>query len=246
MGGRVGGQCSAVLVSYPLSPTIVPFSFLRFVVTRTTGTMHNQRVGLEGEDLIDDYKLQYRLGLIPDMLRSVLAPIVGAVMGARLSRMLVTLRSAMSAKEYWKTLADRTKYKQRFENVYRKHQLDCIVTPGTGLPAHAHGKFGQVTLAVMYMSLYNVLDWSAGSVPITVVNATENGVYEGSRFNDTYDAKGKEQMQDSLGLPIGVQIAAPSGKEEVVLRVMKELEQVVQFRQKHEPKGLGAALLSRM
>ena len=45
--------------------------------------MHFQRKGLQGEDMLDDYKLQNYLGLIPDVLRHMLAPIVSKLFGER-------------------------------------------------------------------------------------------------------------------------------------------------------------------
>ena len=153
----------------------------------------------------------------------------------------------MSARDYWDTLADRTKYKKRFENCYRAHNLDVLLTPGTALPAHTHGTFGDIALAVCYLSIYNVLDWASGCIPITTVNAKENNVYVGTGVGDSTDQKGQIQMRDALGMPIGVQIAAPSGKEEMVLRVMGEIEEIVQFRTKFEAKGMEADVFpSRM
>ena len=73
--------------------------------------------GLEGEDLLDEYKLQYNLGRIPDALRTVLGPVIKMILGERMARMLTTLRTTMSAKEYWNTLANRTVYKTKFEKV---------------------------------------------------------------------------------------------------------------------------------
>lgn len=208
--------------------------------------MHFQRKGLQGEDMLDDYKLQYYLGLIPDVLRHMLAPIVSKLFGERMSRLLVTLRTSMSAKEYWATLATRTEYKKRFENVYRNYSLDCLLTPGSALPAHLHGKFSTIVLGNCYMSLYNLLDWCAGSVPITVVSQAEDGIYKGSIYQDNYDQKARDQMIGAAGLPIGIQIAAPSGKEETVLKAMRDLEEVIQFRTTYEPNGLGKELPSRL
>lgn len=121
-----------------------------------------------------------------------------------------------------------------------------MLTPGTALPAHTHQKFSDVTLGVLYLSLFNLLDWTAGTVPVTVVRKEEDGKYEGSVHQDKYDHKGKEQMTHATGLPMGVQISGPSGHEEIVLRAMKDLENVIQFRNKFEPKGLGKDLPSRM
>ena len=129
---------------------------------------------------------------------------------------------------------------------FRHHKLDLLLTPGTALPAHTHQKFSDVTLGVIYLSLFNLLDWTAGTVPVTVVRKEEDGKYEGSVHQDKYDHKGKEQMTHATGLPMGVQISGPSGHEEIVLRAMKDLENVIQFRNKFEPKGLGKDLPSRM
>jgi fatty acid amide hydrolase len=210
------------------------------------GDAHFQTRGLEGEALLDEYQLQAFLSTIPDFVRPALSQIIRLVLGERMGRMVHTLQSEMTARDYWNTLADRTIYKKRFESVFRHHNLDLLLTPGTALPAHTHGDFGKIALAVCYQAVYNVLDWTSGCLPITVVRAEEEGQYQGSPFNDETDLNARAQLENAAGLPMGVQIAAPSGYEEMVLRAMRDVEDVVAFRQKHEPKGLGDALRSRM
>jgi hypothetical protein len=83
-------------------------------------------------------------------------------------------------------------------------------------------------------------------VLIVVVSQAEDGIYKGSIYQDNYDQKARDQMIGAAGLPIGIQIAAPSGKEETVLKAMRDLEEVIQFRTTYEPNGLGKELPSRL
>ena len=45
-------------------------------------------------------------------------------------------------------------------------------------------------------------------------------------------------MKNSAGMPIGVQVVCPPHHEERTLRLMKEIEEHVCFREQHEAKGL--------
>ena len=57
----------------------------------------------------------------------------------------------------------------------------------------------------------------------------EEGIYDASKYNDSYDRACKRAMEQSVGLPIGVQVASLPFKDELVLRIMKEIEMEITF-----------------
>ena len=80
----------------------------------------------------------------------------------------------------------------------------------------------------LYTWMYNVLDLPTGSLPITLVQEGEDTKIEGKeRTVDIIYLKMKAEMDGAVGLPVNVQVASYPNKDEMVLRVMKEIEESV-------------------
>jgi fatty acid amide hydrolase len=71
--------------------------------------------------------------------------------------------------------------------------------------------------------LFNVLGMPAGVAPITTVRDGEIGSYDADADKAVQTAH--ETEQGSVGLPVAVQIAARHWREDIVLALMKALEQ---------------------
>ena len=54
-----------------------------------------------------------------------------------------------------------------------KYNLDAIIMPGFAMPAVKHGFSNDLPSAACYTFLWNILDFPAGSLPITTVNNDE-------------------------------------------------------------------------
>ena len=108
-------------------------------------------------------------------------------------------------------------------------ELDGIICPGGALPALRHGQFRNLQPSFSYTTLFNLLDWPAGVVPITTVTKDEEGIYDASSNADSYDRVAQKEMEESKGLPIGVQVACLPYRDEMVLRIMKEVETEICF-----------------
>ena len=61
-------------------------------------------------------------------------------------------------------------------------------------------------------------------VPVTRATEADEKANEHYPVHDDWDTKIKLACRGSVGLPVGVQLAAPPWKDEVCLRAMKELE----------------------
>jgi fatty acid amide hydrolase len=98
------------------------------------------------------------------------------------------------------------------------------VCPPHALAAHTHGT-GDDLMAITagsYATVFNVLGFPAGVVPVTRVRAGEDS--DRSRRRDVPTRKALAVEHGSVGLPIGVQVVARSWREDVVLGVMAALE----------------------
>ncbi|CAD8088821.1 unnamed protein product [Paramecium sonneborni] len=99
--------------------------------------------------------------------------------------------------------------------------IDVIISPAFGLPA------------IIYL-MWNVLDFPAGSLPITTVQNDQDLEIPGKQNSwDVIYRFMKNDLQGAIGLPVNVQVAALPNQDEMVLRVMKEIETAVKFNSKH-------------
>ncbi len=238
----------------PALPGIGDIFGLYARLIQADGGMQAMRGGIEGEALMPEYQFQYRMStLIPDWLRPAVARVLRGVAGERFTRLgVLTPRSTTSGWQYWESIADRVKYRARFDAVWRAHELDALVTVGMPYPAHKHSMFSKVIAGNAWMFWANCLEYVSGVVPVSVVTAEEEGYgYDAGRHKgDPWAKAAAETMKGSAGLPVGVQILAPPGKEELVLRVMGEVERAVRFREQHAPQGIlggeGGCLTARL
>lgn len=86
------------------------------------------------------------------------------------------------------------------------------------------------------MFIANLLMWPCGTVPVTIVGDNEQHY----RLEDLPENQRDEMarltqkvMDNSSGMPLSIQVMSAPFQDETCLRVMKELEKLVQF--KHKP-----------
>ncbi|OBT93145.1 hypothetical protein VE01_09187 [Pseudogymnoascus verrucosus] len=134
-----------------------------------------------------------------------------------------------SAFEQWKLVARREAYKARWHEWWEKEaKVDFILTPPNATPAVPHDAMGDACSSCGYTFLWNLIDYTAGIVPITHVDRTLdalpasfslrklNGVARGAYMH--YDADAMH------GLPVAVQVVGRRLEEEKVLAAMERLE----------------------
>nr|CAH8839364.1 unnamed protein product [Trichobilharzia regenti] len=141
------------------------------------------------------------------------------------------LDGARGEKEVLNLISDIEEYRREFQRAMEEAgDLDAIICPVFPFPAFPKSaKSLFVTPAIAYTILYNTLDYPAGTVSMGHVNRDD--VEESKTLAENYKRSGDrfhsevfKQQELSEGLPIGVQIVGKPWKEEVVLRIMKELE----------------------
>lgn len=71
----------------------------------------------------------------------------------------------------------------------------------------------------MYANIWNVLDMTVGSLPVTVVEKGEER-YE-CKYSDLYSRATQKNMEGTEGLPVGVQVISLPYYDEKVLGLMK-------------------------
>ena len=153
-------------------------------------------------------------------------PALGAGLAAagqrRLSHLIRTTGLRTQA-ETQALVARRDAYRKRFEAAVTAAGIDVIICPPHALPALTHGASADLGPASFnYTMPYNLLGWPAGVVPVSRVRPGETD--RRPRRVDMTDLAARRVDKDSAGLPVGVQVVARPGREDLILAVMSAVE----------------------
>lgn len=161
------------------------------------------------------------LGMIPKWLRPAVAQGLDWTWQPRMGELIRSAGYA-SADRYWQLTKQRERFTVDFCAQLRAKNIDALLCPPHALPALTHGSTQYLAAAASYAMLFNLVGMPAGVVPVTRVQAGEEGDRPASW--DAIDYAARKVEADSAGLPVGVQIAAHHWREDVVLRLMQALE----------------------
>lgn len=158
---------------------------------------------------------------LPRSTLKVLAGVLDQVGQHHLATNLSSM-GRLSTDEYWQLVEERSRYRQQFVDGLRAGGFDAILCPPTALPAFLHGSSYNLLNVTSYASLYNLIGLPTGVVAATRVRPHEES--ERRPGHDMVERAAYKVEHGSAGLPVGVQVAALHWREDVVLAVMKALE----------------------
>ena len=133
---------------------------------------------------------------------------------------------------FWKLVEAQMAYQERFLHAVESDTsgpFDVILCPVTAVPALPHGATKRLVLAGGFTSLYNVLGWPAGVVPVTQVRPGEESARKRSLDGMVRAARAAER--GSAGLPVGVQVVARPWREHIALAAMRAIEESARMRE---------------
>lgn len=129
--------------------------------------------------------------------------------------------------DLWRITKAARDYRLVLLDAMERARVDILLCPPHATPAVPHQKSAQFTLGGSYSMLYNLLQFPAGVLPVSLVRPTEtdrpteNVNARGDRFDQIAHAVDAA----SAGLPVGVQVAGRPYADEEVLAVMLALEE---------------------
>ncbi|XP_030429207.1 vitamin D3 hydroxylase-associated protein-like [Gopherus evgoodei] len=176
-------------------------------------------------DIVDlTLKSQINCYRLPILVKKILALILKPVY-PRIASNLNALCGVGSAKSLWKHHVAVAAYRTEFIAKWRKLELDVMLCPALG-PAFNKGYPGKLLAATSYTNLYNVLNFPAGVVPVSVVTEADEEELKNYRghYGDPWDKRLREAVEGAVGLPVTIQCVALPWQEELCLRFMKEVE----------------------
>ena len=133
----------------------------------------------------------------------------------------------LSYKEFCILGGEVADFKFQYNKYWQGLELDAAICPIWPLVAPLHETTVDLAHAFSYSFFWNLLDFPAGVVPVKLVEEGEN-TYE-STSTDSYVRVAKENMRESVGLPVCIQVTGSTYKDEKVLRVMKIIQDYYNF-----------------
>ncbi|KAI1809529.1 amidase [Poronia punctata] len=133
-----------------------------------------------------------------------------------------------SAYENWQLVAKREAYRSKWFEWWNKAGIDFILAPTNATPAVPHDGMKDAVSSCGYTFMFNVLDYTAGCIPITHVDKELDQLPSGFSIRKLNGvAQGAYKLYDAQamhGLPVGIQVIGRRLEEEKVLSIMKRVE----------------------
>jgi fatty acid amide hydrolase len=128
-----------------------------------------------------------------------------------------------TADGYWQLTYRAAEFTRAFLAQLAAQHFDAIICPPHTLPAVLHGEADADLLpAAGHQLLLNLLGVPCGVVPAGRVEADDLAVERA--VHDALTGRCRRNERGSVGLPVGVQVAAPHWRDDIVLAVMQQLE----------------------
>jgi len=134
----------------------------------------------------------------------------------------------ISSYDLMASLAKRTELIRKVIGQLKAVGAEAILMPAAITPAPQIGKGDGSELANIHVFAASHLAFPTGVVPVTVVRDDEQ-TYEAAR-GDIVAKAIAEAVAGSAGLPVGVQVSAMPFRDELCLRLMREMEEVIAFK----------------
>lgn len=151
------------------------------------------------------------------------------VAGQRWLSRLMHMAGPRSADAYWQMTTAATEYAHQFWrrlDVQFGRRVDALVLPAHPLPALRHGTALDLLPTASYCYLANLLGAPAGVTPWTYVREDEQSYPHGAKL-DVVDCLARWTMNQSAGLPVGVQVIARPWEDHIALALMAAIENEV-------------------
>ncbi|NXF47147.1 FAAH1 hydrolase, partial [Oceanites oceanicus] len=212
----------------PFSPPRIPYVMTELFLKTFFADGGHAWLDVFTGDIVDpSLKPQVNCCKIPKLGKKLLALILKPLQFLLLLKLknVATISTCRSVKEMWNHHHQIQAYRTEFIARWRELRLDVVLCPVLG-PAFTTGYPGKLLTAISSTMLYNVLNFPAGVVPVSTVTESDEeelNLYQGC-CDDPWDRTLKEAVAGAVGLPVAVQCVALPWREELCLRLMKEVE----------------------
>ncbi|KXN86624.1 Fatty acid amide hydrolase 1 [Leucoagaricus sp. SymC.cos] len=190
---------------------------------------------------------------LPRFVRSFLAWIVENVVGDSLFANVMRLVRPKPVHQYHALVAQRDAFTRNFyQQVWEKYGIDGIIAPVQALPQLPHGGCNNFLALAESTTYYNLVDHSAGVIPVTRVDSEKDQISEdwwkepnhGSKVLESGLFGGRKPLyrpNEMHGMPIAIQVVGRRWEDEKVLAMMKVVDAALGSNRGFGPGALNVA-----
>uniref|UniRef100_V9KM32 Fatty-acid amide hydrolase 1 n=1 Tax=Callorhinchus milii TaxID=7868 RepID=V9KM32_CALMI len=182
---------------------------------------------MDGDIIDPNMKQQFFMCKIPTIIKKILSFLLKPF-SPRIADFLKAASGVSSVTLLWEYHNAAEVYSDEYMNQWKKQDLDVLLCPSLG-PAFKFGYAGKLIAAASGMSIFNLLNYPAGIVPVSKVSEQDEEElkhYTGYN-NDFWDRTFKKAVMGGVGLPLAVQCVALPWQDELCLYFMREVERLV-------------------
>ena len=143
-----------------------------------------------------------------------------------LSRVSPIEKLFSKSEELWLGAQQRDKFVRKYLELLDAAGVDVIICPGQQLPAPPTGVLGTMMAGVLPYIPWNVMNFPAGIVPVSTWGPADDKEMETFPRDDIFYKMMSSYCEGAGGLPLCVQVVGKPFKDEQVLRVMSNIEQL--------------------
>jgi fatty acid amide hydrolase len=200
-------------------PRLVEHVFLQYAAMSADNGAIVRR-GLEGSEVDPVIMGLRRVAEIPPLVRKGLARAALIAGEERVARGLETI-GGKSVEQFWAITNQLRAWRFEVTDAMDRAGIDAIVCPPHATAALPHFGGKDFHLAASPSSVWNVLQFPAGVVPVTRVRADEA---HRDKPRDRFEKLAAKVDEGSTGLPIGVQVVTRMWREDLCFAVMAAIE----------------------
>ncbi|XP_034049400.1 fatty-acid amide hydrolase 1-like [Thalassophryne amazonica] len=169
---------------------------------------------------------------IPNLMKRILSILIKPWC-PRVAQSLSVSSGFRSVSDLWKHDEEVKEYIYETIQEWRRCSMDVLLCPVFG-PAYNAVNCGRASFAVSHAAVYNLLNFPAGVVPVSTVTSQDEEELKNYKgyYQDKMDKNFKQAVSGGEGLPVAVQCVALPWHDELCLRFMKEVEQLVRQNKK--------------
>lgn len=178
---------------------------------------------LPKEDADMALSLLFSMVRMPNAARKA-AGVGMAALGERVAGRMLEAFGEKSTHDLWRLTARARQLRLEVFDHWVHHGFDIVLCPPHATPALPHGASKTFMIGGTYAFRYNLLNFPAGVVPVTMVRSDETG-----RLNrrQKHDREAAHVDMYSDGLPVGVQVVSRPGREDLILDAMQVIEETL-------------------
>ncbi|KAL4486102.1 hypothetical protein ABPG72_012155 [Tetrahymena utriculariae] len=184
---------------------------------------------LRGDEPLEIHKLFLKIKFTPSWINNLkikFLELKGLYREAQFIKLAKTNHFMAHATEQIKLEA----YKKQMQQYIRDNKIDIIISPVTPFTATTHNSGGDLLQFLGVAGVPNILDLPSGVIPIRNLAIEEaDPVKYKDQYSDKYTQIIHQSIQQSTDTPIGLQVSANTWKDEICLKIMKDISQLFNY-----------------